>query len=384
MLSGWPDGTLPGSWHARLPAALLTRADYLAATVTLLFIGNLTERELPRRRIEGLLALMFCWIVAGGVLGLLAPEFNLTSPLEIVVPSGLLGDATTASMIHPLAAQQQEVLGYDTPRPSAPWGYTNIWGNNFGIMVVWFVYWWLTRGMSRLWSRIGGGVIMLIALTVAVYSLNRGLWIALVGAAIYALVRAARVGGSRAALAIGGSAVALVAVTLLSPASSLIAERFETGKSNDVRSFSIEESFVVTGQSPLLGWGGPREVVGSTSSIAVGRSEECPRCGNIPLGANGQLWYVMVGQGIIGALAYIAFFVRTAWIYRGNRSAFGIAAGLVCLLPLWFMFVYNAAPSPIYFYMLSLGMVWRYGRLHGVMSERQRKRAIGVGEVQRA
>lgn len=364
MLSGGPEGTLPGSWTDRLLPALLTRADYLAATVTLLFVGNLTERELPRRRLEGLLAVMFCWIVAGGVLGLLAPTFEFTSPLELALPSGVVGDATITSMIHPTAAQQQEVLGYDTPRPSAPWGYTNIWGNNFAIMVVWFGYWWLSRGLPRLSTRIGGAAVLLIALVVAVYSLNRGLWIAVVGAAVYALVRSARAGAGRVALAIGGTTVALVAATLLSPAGALIVERFATGHSNDARSFSIEQTFPVVAQSPVLGWGGPREVVGSESSIAVGRSEECPRCGNIPLGANGQLWYVLVGQGVIGALAYVAFFARSAWIYRKDRSTFGIAAGAVLLLPLWFMFVYNAAPNPIFFYLLSVAMVWRYGRTH--------------------
>ncbi len=362
MLSGWPDGTLPGSWHARLSEALLTRASYLAATVTLLFVGNLSDRELPRRRAEALMALMFCWIVAGGVLGLLVPDFSITSPLELVLPSGLLGEAATASLIHPTAAQQQEVLGYATPRPSAPWGYTNVWGNNFGIMGVWFVYWWLTRGVNKLWTRIGGAVVLLIGAVVATYSFNRGLWIAVGGAAAYALVRAIRKGGANTAVAVGGAAAALVALVLLSPASALIAARFETGHSNSARSFSIEQTFPVTAQSPVLGWGGPREVVGSESSIAVGRSEDCPRCGNIPLGANGQLWFLLIGQGVIGAVAYVAFFVRFAWVYRKDRSAFGIAAGALMLLPLWFMFVYNAVPNPVFFYLLSAGMIWRYGR----------------------
>ena len=378
MLSGWPDGTLPGSWHARMGAAVLTRGNYLAATVALLFVGNLTERELPRRRAEGLLALMFTWIVAGGVLGLLVPDFSFTSPLELILPGGLVGDAATASIIHPTAAQQQEVLGYATPRPSAPWGYTNIWGNNFGIMVVWFVYWWLTRGMSRLWTRIGGGLVLFVGALVAVYSLNRGLWIALGGAAAYALVRAVRKGGANAAVAVGGSVAALVALVMLSPAATVIGERFSTGHSNSARSFSIEQTFPVTAQSPVLGWGGPREVVGSESSIAVGRSEDCPRCGNIPLGANGQLWFMLVGQGVVGALAYVAYFVRTAWIYRKDNSAFGIAAGLLLLLPLWFMLVYNAAPSPVFFYLLSAGMIWRYGRTDRERTNRWGRETTGA------
>ena len=30
------------------------------------------------------------------------------------------------------------LLGGDAPRPAAPWGYTNTWGNNFCLLVGWF------------------------------------------------------------------------------------------------------------------------------------------------------------------------------------------------------------------------------------------------------
>jgi len=352
-----PSGTVPGSFAGRLLPALLVRADYLAATVVLLYVGNLREHELSRRHLERLLVLMFGWVVTGGLLGLIAPEFDFTAPLEFLIPESIRAQYYVQALVHPSAAQLQEVLGYPTARPSAPWGYTNTWANNFGTLVVWFAYacWSWRRPAWRWW----GGAVLMTGLVVGLLSLNRGLWVALALSAVYLLLRTARRGQMLVAV-IGVSLVAAAALAL-SPAGDLIAERFSTGHSNSSRSFSIEQTLPLVAQSPVLGLGTTREALGSGSSIAVARSSDCPKCGNIPLGSNGQLWFVLVGQGVVGAVAFTGFFLSAAWAYRHDRSAVGITGVLAMLLPLWFMFVYNSAANPIFFQLLGYGVLWRYG-----------------------
>lgn len=361
MLGVDPQGTLPGSIGSRLLPSLLVRADYLAATIALLYIGNLTERELPRRMLENLLALMFVWVVVGGLAGLLFPTLEFTSLVEVVLPQSIASNSFVVSLIHPSTAQIQDTLGYASARPSAPWGYTNIWGNNFGILVVWFVLVWLGRARESRAFLAGGGALLIAATVVATLSLNRGLWIGLALAIGYVAVRAARHGDKRALVSVGALLVLVAAMLSLTPLGGPLTQRLETGQSNVARSFTLTESLSAAAQSPVLGFGGTRVTLGSEQTIAVGVSDACPRCGNLTLGSNGQLWFVLIGQGIVGVLAYSAFFARAAWVYRRDLSPLGRAGTLCMLLPLWFMFVYNAAPSPIFFYFLGYGVLWRYG-----------------------
>ncbi|MBA2559516.1 MAG: hypothetical protein H0V07_06435 [Propionibacteriales bacterium] len=361
MLGVNPTGTVTGAVGSRLLPSLLVRADYLAATIALLYIGNLTERELPRRLLEKLLTLMFVWVVAGGLLGLIYPGLQFTSVAEMLLPHSISTNAFVKSLIHPSAAQIQDALGYSSPRPSAPWGYTNIWGNNFGVLIVWFVYTWCVRARGRRTFQVGGVVFLATALVVATLSLNRGLWIGLVLAVVYLMVQLARNGHARGVVSIVGFIVLCSASASLTPLGDVVVQRFETGQSNIARSFTLQESLRVSAQSPILGFGNTRDALGSGQTIAVGRSDGCPRCGNLSLGSNGQLWFVLIGQGIVGVLAYILFFARAAWVYRRDGSPLGIAGTLCMLLPLWYMFVYNAAPTPIFFYFLGYGTLWRYG-----------------------
>jgi hypothetical protein len=361
MLGVDPEGTVPGSGVGRLLPALLVRADYLAATIALLYVGNLTERELPRRLLENLLALMFVWVVAGGLLGLLFPHLEFTSFVELLLPQSIASNPFVASLIHPSAAQVQDALGYSSPRPSAPWGYTNIWGNNFGVLVIWFVYVWRARAWGRRVLFLGGAALVALSMVLATLSLNRGLWMGLALAVGYALIRSARIGDRRAVAAISTMLLLLCVVVLLTPLRDIVRQRVETGHSDGARSFTSAQTFSAVVQSPVLGFGGTRDALGSGQTIAVGVSDTCPRCGNLTLGSNGQLWFILIGQGVVGALAYVIFFARVAWTYRRDRSSLGLAGVLCMLLPMWFMFVYNAAPTPIFFYFLGYGLLWRYG-----------------------
>src|SRR2546429_372335 len=108
---------------------------YASATVLLLYAGNLTEDELPRRRLAWLLGLVAIYATVGGLGGVAAPHLSFTSPLAVVIPKHLQQNNLVLAMMHPGLAQIHNIVGGVPGRPDAPFVYTNEWGNSLGILL---------------------------------------------------------------------------------------------------------------------------------------------------------------------------------------------------------------------------------------------------------
>ncbi len=356
-----PIGTIADSLSSRLFGYGLRLGSYLALTIMLIYIGNLTEEELPRRRLVGLLAWMFVVTTAGGMLGVLAPHLSFTSPFELILPGSIRTNSYVQSLVHPASSQLQDVLGYQAPRPKAPYEYTNAWGNNLSITGVWFVAYLALGGLTRFkgfrWPV--AALVFVLALIGAIWSLNRGLWIGLGLSIVYVAVRLA-MRRKFAVLGALGALICLLAVAVpFSPLGDVISARLDNGKSNAIRTNLTQQTIEVVKQSPLLGFGSTRTAIGSPDSLTVGKSADCPQCGNFVIGSNGQIWQLLVATGYVGLFLYLAFFLYSIWRYRSDDSAIGIAGGLVLCLALFYALVYNAVPSPLAFYFLSVGLLWR-------------------------
>ncbi len=357
MLSFNPPGTLRGNASDRVISVAYNISGYAAATIILLYVGNLAERELPRLRVVRQLGLLFIVIVVGGIVGTFFATVDFTSPLELLLPDSVAQNTFVQSLVHPSAAQLQEVLGYTSPRPSAPFGYTNTWGNCLSLLLGWFIIGWLVKGGRG--RRVLGSIILVIAAVPVVYSLNRGLWIGLGLSALYAAVRLAMRGKVAAIAAMMVGIVVAIVVFLASPLTTIVQGRLDNPQSNNIREFTTDATLEAASHSPILGFGSTRAATGSSQSIAVGKSADCPRCGNPTIGSNGQLWLLLIAQGFVGAALYIAFFVRSAWAYRRDTSSIGAAGLLTCVLPLFYMFIYNALVMPLLIALLSVGLLWR-------------------------
>ncbi|GAA1617390.1 O-antigen ligase family protein [Catellatospora bangladeshensis] len=356
-----PAGTVPASFGERITAPTYKLGQYAALTVLLVYAGNLSPAVLSQRRLVNLLGWLFAVTVAGGLLGTFAGHFEFTSPVEMLLPDGVRGKGFVKSLVHPYAAQIMELVGDPAPRPAAPWGYTNTWGNNFCLLVVWFavaVFGYPTRTRDRVLA-IG---LLAVSVVPVVHSLNRGLWIGLGAAAVYVAVRQALAGRVRALAALGvvlaGLAVALVAT----PLGGVIERRLDNGKSNGVRMFLTEHAVAGFQESPVLGFGSTRNTQGGRQSIAVGESAACERCGNFTVGGNGQLWQLLFAHGAAGTLAYFGFFGYGLWRFRRDRSAIGLAASAAIvgsfLAALW----YNSLVTPLAFTFLGYVLLWRNSR----------------------
>jgi hypothetical protein len=357
-----PD-TLPVDSKARYLSFALRVLGYLAVTILMVYAGNMTERELPRLTLVRWLGALFVTTVIGGLAGTLFPHFSYKSPIAKLVPPGLQNSEYVGQLLKPAVAQVQDVLGFDSPRPMAPFEYTNAWGNNFSMLLIWFVVGWCLYGTVR--RRMIAVPLLVLSVVPVIYSLNRGLWVGLGLSAAYVAVRlAAR--GKLAALGymvLGFAAVGLL--VLGSPLHNLLTERLNNPHSNEIRASLSQASIHGALKSPIIGWGSTRATVGSGRSISIGKSPACTRCGNRVVGSTGQFWLMIFANGFVGAGLYVGFFVYAIWRYRNDHSALGIAGGLGVLLPLFYMFVYNALTSPLCVYLLSVALLWRNDQIRG-------------------
>lgn len=356
MLGRTAPDTLPHGAASQLIAFTLRWLNYAAAAVLALYVINTRGRGLTDRRIVGCLMVLFTVTVAGGLLGLTAPSFNFTSPLESLLPHGLRSNSYVRVLVHPGGAQNQDVLGFTSPRPKAPFEYTNTWGNVLGLLLIWLAVWAV---LARFRGRLVAAALLAVALVPIVQSLNRGLWVGIGFALLFLAARLAMSG--RVATVIGLAAVAstLAVVFLSSPLATVVQERLAHGHSNEIRSNLARAALQGAKESPIVGWGTTREVIGSSQSIAVGSSASCNTCGNADIGSTGQFWLTVFAQGFLGVSLYIGFFLAVLWFYRGQRTAIGMGAQATILVSMWFMFVYSATSWPLALQMIAVGLLWR-------------------------
>jgi hypothetical protein len=330
---------------------------YGALTVILLYAGNLTESELPRQRLAWLLGLVGIYATLGGLGGVLDPTLKFTSPLAYVLPSGIQANSLVQASLHPAFSQVTDVLGVTEGRPKAPFDYTNAWGNSLTILLPWlFVAWWCYG--SRLQRRLAV-VTAVIALVPLIYSLNRTAWAGVGLTAVYLAVRLA----ARGKLAILGALCAVVVllggVIIATPLQSIIVTRFQHQQSNSIRASLSYAALDDGNASPLIGFGDTRHQAGSSNSIAVGPTSQCPTCGQFEVGSNGQLYLLLICSGWLGVVLYFSFFGYLGWRYRRDKSPYGMAGVLMIVLSFLYMFAYVEVTAPLEFTMLGMALLWR-------------------------
>jgi hypothetical protein len=356
----WADapGAVPGGSTTRLLTWGLRLSYYLAATVALLYVGNLSERELPTRRVVRLLAAVFVITTAGGLLGMLAPGLEWTSVAEVVLPASITG---AIDAVHPGTAQVQDILaGGSEARPKAPFAYTNEWGANLVLLLPFFCAAWLGRDAG--WRRYAAPVVLLVATVALVASLNRGAWIGVLLAIAYVAVRSAAAGRVAALAALVGATVVGALVLVLSPLGGLVQDRLDSPHSNERRGLLAAQTVESATASPVVGFGSTRPVQGNLSSIATGASGDCPKCEAPPLGTHGQMWLLVFSQGFVGAALFLGFLLRRFLRHWRDPRPEVVAAMVTLVLFALFGFYYNLLPFPLLTLSLGLAVAWRLGR----------------------
>jgi ABC-type multidrug transport system fused ATPase/permease subunit len=346
-----PD-TVAASGIGRYLAFTFRFLNYLAVTIAMIYVGNRTERELPRIRVVWWMALLGIWAILLGTLSIAFPDAGFRTLLSHFLPQSLLGDSGLVKL-----AQDQPILGETSPRPSAPFAFTNAWGNNLSLLLIWlFIAGAAARSHSRrlvLWALIA------VAFVPIVYSLNRGMWI---GMGISVVVVALRLAIRGHTLFLAGLLVTLMVggvIFVFSPLQTMVHQRIDTGHSNEIRQSLAKASTEAATHSPLIGFGSTRQTIGSDASIAIGPSPSCSLCGYRDIGSTGQLWLLFIAQGFLGAALYLLYLFRSLWAYRSDWSPLGIAGSLVVLLEIFYSLFYTALTMPLAITLLSIALLWR-------------------------
>ncbi len=350
-------GAVPGYSSGRYAVWAFRTTWYLASTLVLLYVGT-SRRDLPLAKVARILSWMFVTVVVGGVAGVLWPQLDFPSVIELVLPHSITNINFVQQMVHPNLAQIQRVLGYQEARPSAPFSYTNTWGLALACFLPFFVVSWF--GKDAGWRRIAGPLVLAAALVPVIQSLNRGLWGALVGMAVFVAIRYALMGRVRLFVALVVGVVAVGVVIAVTPLSSTVSARWQNQHSNEGRTnlSTLAVTSAATG-SPVVGFGTTRDVQGNFSSIAGGATEECPKCSPPSLGTQGQAWLLTFTTGFGGLLFYVLFFA--VQVLRGLRLRSDyVTVGLTVLVAhVITMVVYNANGPGLLAIMVGVAFLWR-------------------------
>lgn len=327
-------------------------------TVALVYIRTL---RLSAARLGRLLSAMFVVVVAGGLLGVLAPHLSFPSLVELVLPRHLDANTFVRAQVHPTPAELQDYLGDKHARPSAPYAYSNSWGLSYALLVPFFVTSWLAKDAG--WRRYAGPVVLAISVIPVVFSLNRGLWAVLILTMLFVALRGV-ITGRLWILAGVLAVVALIASTLyLTSLGATIEKRLSGHNSNEGR--TNLSSLAVSGaaeRSPVVGFGTTRRVQGSFNSIAQGSTPQCRLCSPPALGTQGQLWTVTFSFGLVGAALFLAFFCYHFFRRLASRSAADTTALTVLLVYLATLPIYDFNYPGMIAVMAAVSILDRSGR----------------------
>jgi len=313
---------------------------YLSATVFLLFAMNAPKELLPLRRIYGMMAVFFVTVVAGGWLGVLLPRGGFTSVLELVLPDSLADNGFIQPLIHPQFAQVQTFLGYPLGRPQAPFAFTNHWGSAYALLVPLVVLGW---ARMRRTNPLAAQLLLVVSLVPAIVSVNRGMFLSLAIALLYASLRKGRMAAS-ARRFVGGLVVIIVVLLVLTPLGGLVATRSENGNSNEGRGTLYNQAVEYTNQRPLLGYGGPQEVKGNRLLPLVG--------------TQGHFWMVMISTGYVGLGLFLAFLFQLTRLTRKVPQRVTVCHLLLVIVFVQ-MFVYDLIIAPFQIVFLCVGIALR-------------------------
>lgn len=319
---------------------------YLSATIVFLYVLN-SPRELPARRIAHTLTAYWIYVVLFGYAALAAPRAQFASLLEVVMRQAGLGSLIANpllfNLVHPRMSQVQVFLGYASPRPTAPFLYTNNWGSAFALLAPFAV---ASIALARRQIMKRGLVIALVfSLVPLVVSVDRGAWISIGAGFAYALLRFALRQNARAVLiAVWVTAIG-VTMIFASPLQQIISARLAHPHSNEGRALLYQNATDQISESPIIGFGVP---------LPPPDNKLLPN-----VGTQGQFWLVLVSTGIPGLVFFLWWFGYAFWKSRGGGSPVRFWANVTLLMLFYQMWVYGFLPAQIHILMIAAALAWR-------------------------
>jgi hypothetical protein len=333
---------------------------YVSGAVVFLYIFNTPREELPAHRVINVLAAFWVLTVVGGLVGMAFPRLTFNSLLGFVLPEQVTSSEFVHALVTPSTTGGRAFTGTGIYRVKAPFIYTNQWGSAFALSLP-FALAALGTMRSRLWRN--AMVVLLVASIVPlVFSLDRGSWLSAAAGAAYGVFRLARARGRRGTrlartlrtMVVGGTVVA--GLVMLTPLGDLIIHRINRGYGDEHRQALYVSSLILIERSPLLGYGG-------TVALSVVNPNAPP---GPSVGTHGQLWTVMISNGVPALLFFLGWFVVA--LFRtgrrlpddGNRD---VNARFWCNVAIFTALVqmpyYELLPWGLFIVMAAAAVAWR-------------------------
>jgi hypothetical protein len=284
---------------------------------------------------------LWLFVVIGGVLGVLFPTFVLPTPMAALVPERFVANEIIADMIRPSLAQLGGSNEAISPRPAAPFTFTNNWGNAYSLLLP-FVAAYL--GSAARWTarhRVLVGLVVL-SLIPALLTLNRGIFLALGLGAVYVAFRLTARGYTKAVGFLAAGAVAVVAALFAFPVTDLLQDRLSESATNESRITVYEEAFDRTLDSPMLGYGAPQASANP---------------GLPAVGSQGQFWMVLFSHGFVGAALFVAWMLWVCLMSFAYRSIGQLWMHVVIVMATLEIFYYGNLGAGLAITMVAIGLV---------------------------
>lgn len=334
---------------------------YAAGGVLLVYAYN-ARRWLTERLATGALTMYWLATVLGGYLALVWPGAVLRTPLSYVLPGAMLDNELVNHMVVRRMTQWNPDAWIQLdPRPSAPFLYTNNWGNVYSLLMPFVVaYLFHVRGTRRFWFVLA---MVPVSLVPAFLTLNRGMFLGLGLAIAYAALRLVLMGNVRAVLALSALVVVGMSAFVVLPAQDRLEHRVTESSSTEDRASLYSQALDTVPESPILGHAVPQEAANPNLD---------------PVGTQGQFWMIMVSHGV-GALAcFVGWFVIAFVRSLRRQDITGLTANAVLLVAVMELLYYGSLPYGLPIMMLAAALALR-PRERAKRSERPRRVAVARG-----
>lgn len=344
----------------------------VTALIVCVYVYNLVRDGVPWAQVLRPLGWYWLGVVALGWLAVLAPRFQLTTPVELLLPGSMSGERFIQALTHVRANEFNPVSRAPIYRTAAPYPYTNNWGTAYALLVP-CVLAYLTSVRTGKF-RVALLVSLPLSMVPAFMTLNRGMFLGLGAGLTYLGLRALVRGNAKLIASIGGLVLLVWVVSLVVPVQELIDNRVSSTDTNVDRMDLYVRTLQAVERSPLLGYGAP-------NSVDTTLAEE-------PLGTQGMIWQVLYSHGIPALVAFLAWLVLIAKRLAGAVSPAGQWLSTIPVIALVVIpvYAYIDPNMSVIFFAVGAGLAAVSGPVNrpvtlapGVVTESRAPRATPVG-----
>lgn len=267
---------------------------YLASGALFLYILNHPHEEMPTAGVVKAISGFWLIVVIGGTIGMLGPTIQFATPMQRILPVKIASDPFVHDLVSASTASGRAFAAYPIHRPKAPFPYTNLWGASYALALPFAV---LSLAYTKK-KRNRDVMVLVLAFSIIplTFSLDRGAWLSASGGLIYATLRLARGRNAQLLKAVAIGVILLGLVLIATPLGSIIGTRLSHGYGDAHRAQLYNQSAALVWKSPIFGYGAPVLVEG-----------------NLSAGTHGQLWTILVSQGIPGLVFFVGWLLWALW-----------------------------------------------------------------------